>query len=472
MSKIIVFGCWGDSNNIDNNNNPWFKTVFNEIKTEENVDFFIVNGDNYYQKKNKDKEEDEDKFKESILVSIPDTLKTTTTSKSKKKKSTDKQVEEDNLKTGFENFFTLLDEKRETQKPKELFLLMGNHDLESINGECKTTILEIEQVKNYNGKERIHLPTNLTMFKEINETLFIMIDTNIYTDDIKKHVNCYDIIIDNNNNNNKKPIYNNDDTNEEKIKSLINHQSNLIVDELKGKNYNNIIVCGHHPLFGIKNQKTKIKNGKPKKKGGIETLSKDFYDLFLNVINEKADNYYYLCADIHNYQKGKVTISKGKKVIKINQYIAGTSGASQDDDYDEKYYHVNNKDVNNKDVNNKDGPCILHKQFPKESNDELINDDLKLTKTPKFYVFSLKKDVDEINLKYEIDQHTSQYGYIVVEIINDIVTIQPRMIQGNPIKNCVDLRSRKGGNSLPLRRTYKTRSRPRSRSKRRSLRKI
>jgi hypothetical protein len=454
-NKIIVFGCWGDSNNTDNNNKPWFKTVFNEIKKEENVDFFIVNGDNYYQKKNKDKEEEEDNSKESILVSILD--KPTTTSKSKKKKSTDKEVEEENLKTGFKDFFTLLDENDETQKPKELFLLMGNHDLESINGECKTTILEIEQVNNYNGKERIHLPTNLTMFKEINETLFIMIDTNIYTDDIKKHVNCYDIIIDNNNNN-KKPIYNNDDTNEEKIKSLINHQSNLIVDKLKGKNYKNIIVCGHHPLFGIKNQKTKIKNGKPKKKGGIETLSKDFYDLFLDVINEKADNYYYLCADIHNYQKGEVTISKGKKEIKINQYIAGTSGASQDDDYDEKY----------SDVNNEDGPCILHKQFPKESNDELINDDLKLTKTQKFYFFSLKKDVDEIKLVYKIDQHTSQYGYIVVEIFMSFVTIQPRMIQGKQINKCTNIKSRKRGYSLPLRRTYKTRSR----SKRRSLRKI
>lgn len=462
MSKIIVFGCWGDSNNRDNNNNPWFKTVFNEIKNEKNVDFFIVNGDNYYQKKNKDKEEDEDKSKESILVSILD--KPTTTSKSKKKKSTDKEVEEENLKTGFENFFKLLDEndeKRETQNPKELFLLMGNHDLESINGECETTILEIEQVNEYNnGKERIHLPTNLTMFKEINETLFIMIDTNIYTDDIKKHVNCYHIIIDNNNNNNLNLNLNLNDTNEEKIKTLINHQSNLILDKLNEKKYKNIIVCGHHPLFGIKNQKTKIKNGKPKKKGGIETLSKDFYDLFLDVINEKADNYYYLCADIHNYQKGEVTISKGKKVIKINQYIAGTSGASQDDDYDEKYYDVNNNN-----------PCILNKQFPKESNNGIT-----IKKTQKFYVFSLKKDVfslkkdvDEIKLVYKIDQHTSQYGYIIVEIIDDFVTIQPRMIQGKLINKCSNIKSRKRGYSLPLRRTYKTKTRSKRRSVRKSI---
>jgi hypothetical protein len=459
-NKIIVFGCWGDSNNTDNNNKPWFKTVFNEIKKEENVDFFIVNGDNYYQKKNKDKEEEEDNSKESILVSILD--KPTTTSKSKKKKSTDKEVEEENLKTGFKDFFTLLDEndeKRETQKPKELFLLMGNHDLESINDVCETTILEIEQVNKYNnGKERIHLPTDLTMFKEINETLFIMIDTNIYTDDIKKHVNCYHIIIDNNNNNNNNNgnlnlKLNESNSKEEKIKTLINHQSNLILDKLNEKKYKNIIVCGHHPLFGIKNQKTKIKNGKEKKKGGIETLSKDFYDLFLDVINEKADNYYYLCADIHNYQKGEVTISKGKKEIKINQYIAGTSGASQDDDYDEKY----------SDVNNKDDPCILNRFFPKESNNGIT-----IKKTKKFSVFSLKKDVDEIKLVYKIDQHTSQYGYIIVEIFSSFVIIQPRMIQGKQINKCTNIKSRKRVYSLPLRRTYKSRSR----SKRRSLRKI
>jgi len=40
------------------------------------LDFLIVNGDNYYQKKNKDKEEVEDTSKESILVSIPDTTTT------------------------------------------------------------------------------------------------------------------------------------------------------------------------------------------------------------------------------------------------------------------------------------------------------------------------------------------------------------------------------------------------------------
>jgi hypothetical protein len=126
-----------------------------------------------------------------------------------------------------------------------------------------------------------------------------------------------------------------------------------------------------------------------------------------------------------------------------------------DDDYDEKY----------SDVNNKDDPCILNKQFPKESNNEIT-----IKKTQKFYVFSLKKDVDEIKLVYKIDQHTSQYGYIVVEIFMSFVTIQPRMIQGKQINKCTNIKSRKRGYSLPLRRTYKTRSRPRS--KRRSLRKI
>ena len=42
----------------------------------------------------------------------------------------------------------------------------------------------------------------------------------------------------------------------------------------------------------------------------------------------KGTRYHYLCADLHLYQEGVVTID----VMEINQYIVGTGGAELDDE--------------------------------------------------------------------------------------------------------------------------------------------
>jgi len=44
-------------------------------------------------------------------------------------------------------------------------------------------------------------------------------------------------------------------------------------------------------------------------------------------------NFYYLCADLHQYQSGECVISKGEGTpkMRIKQYIVGTGGAKKDD---------------------------------------------------------------------------------------------------------------------------------------------
>jgi hypothetical protein len=56
MVKFVNFGCWGDYNNKIYGN-PWLSNVIKKINNEiEKIDFFIVNGDNYYQQKIKNGE--------------------------------------------------------------------------------------------------------------------------------------------------------------------------------------------------------------------------------------------------------------------------------------------------------------------------------------------------------------------------------------------------------------------------------
>lgn len=52
-------------------------------------------------------------------------------------------------------------------------------------------------------------------------------------------------------------------------------------------------------------------------------------NLFINIGDKlSGKNLYYLCADTHNYQTGKVQLPN---IPVINQYICGTGGAEQDD---------------------------------------------------------------------------------------------------------------------------------------------
>lgn len=60
------------------------------------------------------------------------------------------------------------------------------------------------------------------------------------------------------------------------------------------------------------------------------------FELVLQQINNITNNmlkYYYLCADLHLYQKGKIEfVTHNGDTMEINQYIVGTGGTELDDE--------------------------------------------------------------------------------------------------------------------------------------------
>ena len=142
MTNFINFGCWNKNGCAKGSG---IDKVISLAIEQPNIDFFIVNGDNYYQ----DKDEEGNK-----------------------------NVNNDDLIKGFDCL---------NKTDKEIFLLIGNHDIEYTEKGCDTIGMQKDFIERINAikKNKIHFPYDLTMFKEIPEqkTLIIMIDSNIYTDE-------------------------------------------------------------------------------------------------------------------------------------------------------------------------------------------------------------------------------------------------------------------------------------------------
>jgi hypothetical protein len=331
-TKFITFGCWNE--NCCNPDTPVVK-VLDAVSKETKIDFFIVNGDNYYLKK----------------------------------KDGNKIIDKSQLNESF----SMLKDKLSSH----IYLLLGNHDVEQIDNKCEITHFE----KNFAQNNNISFPgPDLVMFKEVNQdTLIIMIDTNIYTDE---DITCYSIIV---------PKL-------QQLQELQERQKLAISQYLSDdKQFKNIIVCGHNPLIGFKNQKIQEKGGKIKIKGGLDICNVELYSLLFDIIKPHGIKFYYLCADIHNYQKGQVTITKNGEKMNIEQYIVGIGGAHLDDDYNEKF----NRDYAT-------GQEIL-KPYIKNSG-----------------IIDIK---DGISLEYTISSHFSDYGYLIVEVNNENVSFEIKNLQ-------------------------------------------
>lgn len=313
-NKFLHFGCWNNTNEkkgkVVGNLNQVMKKLNNYLKNQayfEKKPFLVLAGDNYYPEKKKSEMENEKKEKIIYLQKMLD---------------------------GFNSLPTDV----------EINMILGNHDLET-NGKKKTLFIENVNTneKNdcyiLNNEMRYVLNSNETqkennihfiLFKEEmlkNGTLLLMLDTSMYGSDVDKYLPCYSVFL-------KHQIKN--------AQILIDMQNEFIKSTIEkySESIQNIIMIGHHPIIGIKNKKTKhsIYNSKSETEVGeskIEILNDipyfvDTLKMIKNVVNKNEVEYFYLCADLHLFQKGVVHINDDD--MKINQYIVGTGGTELDDD--------------------------------------------------------------------------------------------------------------------------------------------
>jgi hypothetical protein len=322
-NKFIHFGCWNqgfcDKDDEENNQTPISIVMRQLDKTlkaaqpKHKHDFIIIAGDNYYPNKPEKKDKTEKKDSENPGKMEKSEKKDKTVKKEKKEGKT---VIQANLKSGFNCLPSGI----------EINIILGNHDLETSNGDKKIfienadvteeegncTIMQMEQAivskRNETGNR-----FSLDLYKHKwlgDNTLVLMIDTSMYdTKDAESFLPCYNVKTG--------KTY-------ENITELHLEQQEFVyrmITEYKSR-IKNVIVIGHHPIsaYKYKNEQINVIKSFP-----------GLIDLFLSIkeklVDKESINYYYLCADLHLYQVGTIKVGD---IMTIKQYIVGTGGTKLD----------------------------------------------------------------------------------------------------------------------------------------------
>jgi hypothetical protein len=292
MNSFIHFGCWNNLNIKEKEGKikeiGCLKKVMKLLKANlSGVDFIVIAGDNYYPKKEKTIEGEKKK------LIIPSKL---------------------------EEGFNLL--------PKEIpiVMILGNHDLETNLNPRKPKLFIEENPEESRScsileLEKLSKGSNIeyTFFKDQmmdNGTLVIMIDSDVYSIDAYKFLPCYNIFLS---------------ENFESIEEVKEYQYNLIFQKINQYNaigsIKNLIIIGHQPITGIK-YKDGVKQPPLNDIPYFKPVLLEIYNLLGSEIN-----YFYLCADLHLYQEGLITLKneQEQKEMKIKQFIVGTGGTELDD---------------------------------------------------------------------------------------------------------------------------------------------
>jgi len=339
--RFIQFGCWNQlkerekCDKLNPSGNPLSKvmTVLNEYTREwSNIDdFIIVSGDNYYPGKETTKYKTGTVFNGEVL---------TEDLKIKKKK-----IYIEDLESGFNCLPTNI----------EIDMILGNHDLETQKIKKPTLYLEDDTLEtrgsciilNTENELSKRLPNVnfglfITKYDTVSKTLILMIDTSIYDeDDWSEYLPCYKYLVDRN-------AAESDEDYKERIRSF---QKDKIMNEIikhEPDGIMNIIISGHHPISGYKLKIGDEKNISNIKENKFVILGNNlipFIHLLKEIyqqVNDIRVRYYYLCADLHLYQQGKIELNiDSENAMLIEQYIVGTGGTELDPNpFNVQYYGV------------------------------------------------------------------------------------------------------------------------------------
>jgi hypothetical protein len=194
----------------------------------------------------------------------------------------------------------------------EINMILGNHDLETNTSNKQQLYIEDEnQMEDMNNcfilnseiKEAVNKNINFVLQKthELSKnTLIIMIDTSMYEDDANNYIPCYNEYFQ------KQESINADITNIIELQKL--QRENILhkLDELN-QPYRNIIIIGHHPITGWKEKNNNNILIHPAIK---------FIELLMSIYKKHpSSKYYYLCADLHLYQKTLEELMHTRKKI-------------------------------------------------------------------------------------------------------------------------------------------------------------
>lgn len=301
-TKFIHFGCWNNLNQKNGKLVGNITNVMSRLKTyieipKNKPKFIVVAGDNYYPDKIKVEEQ-----KKKIII-------------------------DDNIVDGINLLPTDVD----------IDMIFGNHDLETNphppkkpklyleseltpeNSDCHILLTELSEISGRN----IDYIMYKTRFIEESGTLILMLDTTLYTEYADKSLSCYNTFF----HNKSLPIF-------ENIEAVKTFQAEKIMEAIESHHTDetpikNLIIIGHHPIIGLKSKKGKV--------GLIDDIPLFFTELVINILKKIKNHvkYYYLCADLHLYQKGTIIVPIDDdgitSHIPIHQYIVGTGGTELDE---------------------------------------------------------------------------------------------------------------------------------------------
>jgi hypothetical protein len=321
FKRFIHFGCWNHSgcdagSDVDVKPTDTALTrVMKQIKknitsSKFQPEFMIIAGDNYYPIIKKDKVT---KVKTKLL-------------------------DEDDLLSGFECL------------PKGLkkYLLLGNHDLEKLSNRapapsasasapsaCQILDMQKElEAEPTNNFEMDDLKSPFIMNTKLSDsTIIIMLDTSMYSNEdksLKKVEHCYQRLFE---------LHGLDNPNGDTIKNVRELQKKRVeafVDTLDEGRLKNIIVIGHHPLVCFKTDEVKDTVTGVKTKETETLVMNELNHIYFNSIYSKLKknkriNYFYLCADLHQYQEGDIHMANSTDEVLVKQYVAGTGGSQLED---------------------------------------------------------------------------------------------------------------------------------------------